>query len=107
MRYPKKAFAACVLTAVLGLIIWSDSNTVFAQGVRMDRIVNPYPVPNPNYVPNPVVVTPIVPAPMVPSPVVPSLNVSPNGPWTPGYPVLQPIFPPPPVVIGPMFIVTR
>ena len=35
MRYPKKAFAACVLTAVLGLIIWSDSNTAFAQGLRI------------------------------------------------------------------------
>src|SRR5688572_2519255 len=100
MRYPKKVFAACALTAVLGLLIWSDSNTAFAQGLRIidlspapdflrpsldpygasGRIVNPYLVPNPNYVPNPIVVTPVVPAPIVPAPIVPNLNVTPNGP---------------------------
>jgi hypothetical protein len=123
MRYSKKAFAACVLTAVLGLLVWSDSNTAFAQGLPVispapnflqpsldpygtgNRIVNPYLVPNPNYVPNPFVVTPVVPAPIVPSPVVPALNVSPNGPWTPGYPVFQPILSPPPFVAGPIIIV--
>ena len=129
MRYPKKAFAACVLTAVLGLLIWSDSNTAFAQGLRIvelgpapnfrqpslypygvtNQIPNPYLIPNPNYVPNPVVLTPVVPAPIVPSPVVPTLTVTPNGPWTPGYPVLQPIIPPPPyftgAIAGPIIIV--
>ena len=109
MRYPKKAFAACVLTAVLGLLVWSDSNPALAQGLPY-QIANPYPVLNPNYVPSPYVATPIIPGPIVPSPVVPTLNVTPNG-WTPGYPVIQPILPPPPFVTlpigGPIIIVGR
>jgi hypothetical protein len=72
-----------------------------------NQIVNPYPVLNPNYVPRPFVVTPVVmtpvlPAPYVPSPLVPAVNVTPNGPWTPGYPVYQPILAPPPFATGPV-----
>jgi hypothetical protein len=41
--------------------------------------------------PNPIVVTPIVPNPIVPAPIVPNLNITPNGPMSPGYIAPNPV----------------
>jgi hypothetical protein len=49
-------------------------------------------VVNPNYLSNPVITTPIVPNPIVPTPLVPNINVSPNGPASPGTVLSNPLF---------------
>jgi hypothetical protein len=81
--------ARCLLLAIVTAAV--SAGPLSGQAVTNSDILDnalrnvvPYPPVNPEIPAPPIVLTPIVPTPIVTSPVVPNLNVTPNGPFSPG-----------------------